>query len=276
MTQPTRDSRTAVDKALALLGAFGADASAGVGVTELARRTGLSKSTAFRVLAMLENNGAVERAGTKYRLGPLLGDLAAPVESPEVDRIREVLTPFLAHLYERTRQTVHLAVLDGDAVVYLNKLHGLHNFPSPSRIGGRLPAYCTAVGKAMVAHSPSPVIEQVLSEELAPWTPHTITDPEVLRAEFAQIRKEGVAYDRMELSVGLICVAAPVFDVMHQPLAALSVSGRTGRYDPRTLAGTLREVANEATKAYAARRRSERKVTPNPVSSSGTQNTPPV
>lgn len=99
----------------------------------------------------------------------------------------------------------------------------------------------------------------------------------MLRAELAQIRKEGVAYDRMELSVGLICVAAPVFDVMNQPLAALSVSGRNGRYDPRTLAGTLREVCNEATKAYAARRRSERKATNNPpVSSSGTENTAQV
>ncbi|OYO05862.1 IclR family transcriptional regulator [Enemella evansiae] len=249
-----RDSRTAVDKALALLGAFGKEAESGVGVSELARRTDLSKSTAFRVLGMLERNGAVERAGSNYRLGPLLTELTAPVLLPEVEEVRDVLTPFLAHLYERTRQTVHLAMLDGTDVVYLNKLHGLHQVPSPSRIGGRIPAYCTAVGKVLLSHDPE-LIEQVLGGELPQWTPNTVTDPGQVRSELAHIRRSGIAFDREEIRMGLNCVAAPVLSATGTPVAALSVSGPTQHFDPRSQADALREVCVKASQAYAARHR---------------------
>ncbi|NNG21191.1 IclR family transcriptional regulator [Naumannella sp. ID2617S] len=258
MTTNSRDSRTAVDKALALLGAFGKDAGSGVGVSELARRTDLSKSTAFRVLGMLERNGAVERAGSNYRLGPLLTELTAPVTLPEVEQIRDVLTPFLAHLYERTRQTVHLAMLEGSDVVYLNKLHGLHHVPSPSRIGGRIPAYCTAVGKVLLSHAPD-LVEEVLAEELPAWTEHTVTDADELRAELARIREAGIGFDRGEVRLGLNCVAAPVLGPTGVPVAAMSVSGPTQHFDPRTQANALREVCAKASQAYAARLRARRR-----------------
>ena len=158
----SRDSRTAVDKALALLDAFGEEHTTGGGVSELARRTNLSKSTAFRVLAMLERNGAVERAGIQYRLGPFVQRLSAPKATSEDTLVRDTLTPFLVNLYERTRHTVHLAVLERTDVIYLNKLHGLHQVPSPSRVGGRIPAYCTAVGKALLAYHPDEM-EEVLA-----------------------------------------------------------------------------------------------------------------
>ncbi|GAB3623768.1 IclR family transcriptional regulator [Mariniluteicoccus endophyticus] len=257
----TRDSRTAVDKAIALLRAFGHESSTGVGVTELARRTELSKSTAFRVLGMLENNGVVERAGNLYRLGPMLQEISQPTVSAESELVRDTLTPFLAHLYERTRQTVHLAVLDGTDVIYLNKLHGLHHVPAPSRIGGRIPAYCTAVGKVLVAHSPA-VVDDVLAGELTGWTPHTITDPARLREELDRIRAEGLAYDREEIMLGLNCVAAVVLSPTGGPIAAMSVSGPAGRFDPRTQAAALRFVCAEASKAYAHRRRAGRRRTP--------------
>lgn len=249
-----RDSRTAVDKALALLAAFGKEAESGIGVSELARRTDLSKSTAFRVLGVLERNGAVERAGSNYRLGPLLVELTTPVLLPEVEEVRDILTPFLAHLYERTRQTVHLAILDGTEVVYLNKLHGLHQVPSPSRIGARIPAYCTAVGKVLLCHHPD-LIEEVLAGELPQWTTNTLTDPEVVRSELAHIRRTGLAFDREEIRVGLNCVAAAVLSAGGTPVAALSVSGPTRVFDPRTQAGALREVCAKASQAYAARHR---------------------
>ncbi|WP_420176553.1 IclR family transcriptional regulator [Luteococcus sp. OSA5] len=258
MTSSERDTRTAVDKALALLTAFGTDAAVGVGVSELARRAELSKSTAFRLLGTLERNGAVERAGTNYRLGPMLHELAAPVTMPETDLVRDTFTPFLAHLYERTRQTVHLAVLDGPNVVYLNKLHGLQHVPAPSRIGGRIPAYCTAVGKAMMAFNPA-LTEQVLASELAPWTPRTVTTPEALQRELARVRAEGVAFDREEIRMGLVCVAAPIMSPTGAPVAAMSVSGPTTNYDPRSMAPALRAVCGEASKAYAARLRALRR-----------------
>src|SRR6185369_16671772 len=117
-----RDDRAAVDKAVSLLAAFGAEACTGLGVSELARRTHLSKTTAHRVLGMLERNGVVERSGTSYRLGARLHELGRVAQVPGHERIRDLLLPFLTDLYELTRQTVHLAVLHGTDVVYLAKL----------------------------------------------------------------------------------------------------------------------------------------------------------
>lgn len=253
-----RDSRTAVDKALSLLGAFGKDASSGVGVSELARRTELSKSTAFRLLAVLEKNGAVERAGSNYRLGPLLNELTAPVAVPEVEELRDILTPFLAHLYERTRQTVHLAVLEGTHVVYLNKLHGLHHVPAPSRIGGRLPAFCTAVGKILLCYNQA-LIDEVLAEELPQWTTHTVTDPDELRTQLAEAKTRGFAVEREEVMPGLSCIAAPVLNATGAPVAALSISAPTGRFDPHAELNAVREVSTKASQAYAARKRAARR-----------------
>src|SRR5699024_9524246 len=151
---------------MALLNAFGDDSMTGVGVSELARRADMPKSTACRLLASLQDSGAVERAGSAYRLGPMIRSLGEPPESELHGRLRAVLTPFLATLFELTRQTVHLAVLDGTDVVYLNKLYGHLAVRSPSRIGGRVPAYCTGVGKVLLAFEPE-LTQQVLSEPLA-------------------------------------------------------------------------------------------------------------
>lgn len=246
-----RSDRSAVSKALALLQAFGDEAYVGVGVSELARRADLSKSTAFRLLGVLQEDGAVERAGSRYRLGRMIQDLGESHQSDPHARLRDALTPFLAELYTLTRQTVHLAVLAGTDVVYLNKLYGHLQVRSPSRIGGRAPSYCTGVGKALLAFAPD-IAERVLAEELFAWTPHTITDPQRLRAELARIRQETVGYDREEILVGLNCVAAPVMGPRNRPIAALSVSGPTGRFSPEAHATTLRQACYAAGRAVSA------------------------
>lgn len=243
-----RDPRTAVDKAMALLNAFADEAQLGLGVTELARRAHLSKSTAFRILAMLERNGAVERAGTAFRLGPMIHNLGAIQESDYLGRVRDVLTPFLADAYELTRQTVHLAVLEGTDVVYLNKLHGHLGGRMPSRIGGRVPAYCTAVGKMLLSHEPE-LMEKTLAGELVPWTPRTITDPDAFRAEMRTVRERGLAFDREEITRGLNCIAAPIVSRRGEPVAALSMSGPVGRFRPDAYERELRQVCFAASKA---------------------------
>lgn len=185
----------------------------GIGMTlsEIARETGLAKSTTLRLLVALERNDAVTRIGQRYRLGPLVHELDPIPVSPAYERIRRVLTPFLAHLFEATRATVHLATLHGDEVVYLNKLHGPRPIPSPSRIGGGLPAYCTGVGKAMLAFDEA-AAERVAQGPLVEWTDTTVTSPDALAVELAEIRRRRRAIDRAELTPGLYCVAAPVFD----------------------------------------------------------------
>lgn len=242
-----RDARSSVDKAMALLNAFGEDGMVGVGVSELARRANMSKSTAFRLLTTLQNNDAVERAGNAYRLGRMIRTLGAPKESEVRGRLRDALTPFLARLFEITRQTVHLAVLDGTDVVYLNKLYGLLAVRSPSRVGGRAPAHCTGVGKVLLAASPE-ATQQVLSAPLLAWTPRTITDPEDFRAELAEVRRTRLAFDREEILTGLNCVAAPVVNSTNVPVAAMSVTGPVGKFVPESQADVLRKVCYEASR----------------------------
>jgi IclR family KDG regulon transcriptional repressor len=246
-----RDDRAAVEKAMALLSAFGGDGFTGVGVSELARRADMSKSTAFRLLGMLQRSGAVERAGNAYRLGRLIHDLGAGNETVAHGRMRDALTPYLADLYEVSRQTVHLAVLVGTDVVYLNKLYGHLQVRSPSRIGGQAPAYCTAVGKVLLAFDPE-ATERVLNTELAAWTPSTITDPDAVRAELAQVRETNLAYDREEILVGLNCIAAPIMGFNGRPVAAMSVSGPAGKFVPASQANALRKICYAAGRAVAA------------------------
>lgn len=246
-----RDPRTAVDKAMSLLSAFGDEAYLGVGLSDLARRAGLSKSTAFRLLATLQANGAVERAGNAYRLGEMIQDLGQTSESEYQGWVRDALTPYLASLYDYTRQTVHLAMLEGTDVVYLNKLYGHVAVKSPSRIGGRVPAYCTAVGKVLLSQNPQ-AVEGSIERGLRRWTQNTITDPEDFRAEISEVKRRGLAYDREEVTMGLSCVGAPVFDRHKKVVAAFSISGATGKFNPRDVEEVLRKVCFEASRSVSA------------------------
>lgn len=246
------DQRSAVDKAFCLLRSFTPEDGAGVGVSELARRSDLSKSTAHRLLATLVANGAVQRAGSIYRLGSFFDELHAKSITPQHELVSEVLTPFLAALFERTRSTVHLAYLEGTQVVYANKLFSVRGISAPSRIGGRVPAHCTGVGKAILAYDED-LIERTIVEGLRQWTEHTITDPGEFRRVLARARMEGMAYDLEENTVGLSCVAMPIFARDHLPVAAMSVSGPTESFDPQQYIPALRKITAAASRAYLAR-----------------------
>jgi DNA-binding IclR family transcriptional regulator len=249
LAEPARDDRAAIDKAFSLLVAFGEDASTGLGVSELARRTKLSKSTAFRVLGMLERNAMVERVGTNYRLGARLHDLGRAVYSPGNDRLRDMLLPYLTELFEMTRHTVHLAVLHGTDVIYLAKLYGHRTVGAPSRIGGRLPASCTGVGKVLLAYDPD-AAAAVLATPLPQLTPRSITDPLSLGQELSNIRRDGVGTDNEESRLGVHCVAAPVLARSGRPIAAMSVSAGAGS-DLGALAMPLRRVCASAAHALS-------------------------
>jgi DNA-binding IclR family transcriptional regulator len=253
-TAPSRDDRTAVDKAVELLLSFGEDAYDGLGVSELARRADMSKSTAFRLLGMLARNGVVERIGSDYRLGARLHELGQQVYTPEHDRIRDLATPFLIELYDLTHQTAHLGVLHGPDVLYLNKLYGPHTTPSPSRIGSRAPAHCTAGGKVLLAYRPdAPGDER--EGALVRRTPRSITDRVLLHRHLASVREQGVGYDDEEARPGLRCVAAPIFAAPGQPVAALSITAPTARFEPRSYTAAVRQVAHRASRVLATQLR---------------------
>ncbi|WP_245676314.1 IclR family transcriptional regulator [Nocardia niwae] len=248
-----RDDRAAVDKAVSLLVALGDHRPSGTGVSELARRTGLSKSTAFRVLGVLERNAVVERVGTGYRLGTTMRHLGRAGQPAEYDHLRDLLLPFLADLYEMSHHTVHLGVLSGTEVVYLAKLYGHRSIPAPSRIGGRLPAHLTAIGKVLLAYDPE-AARAAAARPLVAATPHSITDPGILTSQLAEIRRTGLSFDRQESRLGLSCVAAPVLGRNGTVVAAFSVSAPHRSVDPASFGPGLRRLGAAATRAITGRR----------------------
>jgi DNA-binding IclR family transcriptional regulator len=235
------DLATSVGKALALLDAFDSPAAA-LGVTELARRAGLPKSTAFRLLAALEAGSFVERNGNRWCLGRRLFELGNLVSYCRPRNLRDVALPFLSDLYELTHETVHLAVLEGIEVLYVEKLYGHNKVRTPSQVGGRVPAHCSALGKAMLAYADEATVAKVIAGGLDARTPYTIVVPSLFRAEIDAVRREGVAFDREEATLGLTCVAAAVFRD-GRAVAAVSVSGHSSRFVPAAIAGAVRKAA---------------------------------
>ncbi len=232
---------TSIGKALALLDAFTDDVPS-MGASELARRAGVPKSTAHRLLCFLEGSGYVERAGTSFRLGRRLFELGNHIAYCRPRGLRDVALPYLTDLYERSHQVVHLAVLDGTDVLYLEKLFGHRHVRMPSHVGGRVPATCCGLGKALLAFGDTAAVDAAITAGLRPRTPYTLASETLFRAELAHIRREGVAYDREEVALGLTCVAAPVRK-QGAAVAAVSLAGPSGAFDPTKLATAVRRAA---------------------------------
>ncbi|WP_419753639.1 IclR family transcriptional regulator [Geodermatophilus sp. CPCC 206100] len=248
--QPPVDLRTVLGKVVAVLFAFRAD-DHGVSLAELARRTGMPKGTLHRVVGDLVQVRLLDKADAGYRLSGQVFQLGMRAS---VERgLLEVATPFMEDLYERTHETVHLGVLDEASVVYVAKIGGHRQATSPSRIGGRMPLHCTAIGKALLAHSPPELLARVVETGLARRTPRTVTAPGLLRRQLDRVAETGVAYEYEESAVGIVCVAAPVLDAVERPVAAISVTGPATRFRPEGSATAVKAAA-AGTAAVLARR----------------------
>lgn len=210
-------------------------------LAELCRRTGIAKPTAHRLLGELAGWGAVERTENGVRLGLRLFELGQLV--PRQRDLLEVAAPFLADLSEATRETVHLAVPDGSEVVYVQKLARSDSPDIPSRLGGRMPAYCTGVGKALLAFGPPEQLAAVLAAGLPRRTPRTVIAPGLLHSELAAIRRRGIAEEHEESAPGVACVAAPVLGPDGYAVAALSISGWANSLNTHRLAPAVRTAA---------------------------------
>lgn len=225
----------------ALLSAFRPGDEA-LGVSELARRTGVPKSTTHRLAAHLTDQGLLEPAGRgRLRLALKLfeiGQLAA-AQRGLVDAAR----PYLADLREATRNTAHLAVLEGTEVVYLDILRGPDAPTLPSRVGGRFPAHATSVGKAILAFSSQSVVDGVVTAGLPRISPRTVTAPGIFRTQLATIARDGIAYDREESGVGVVCAGAPLLGSDGTAVGALSLSGWTNRMRLDRVAPAVRTAA---------------------------------
>jgi len=211
------------------------------GISELARRSGLAKTTVHRLVHELGSCGLVEVTGDGVRLGIRLFELGSSV--PRQRSLAEGALPFMRDLQQATGNTVHLAVLDGAEVVYLQILRGSGTRQLPSRVGGRMPAHATGVGKAILAFAPPQVVSALIAAGLERRTARTLVAAGALRRELARIRDRGVSFDREESGPGIVCAASPVFGADGAVLAALSLTGWSSRLDLDRVAPAVRTAA---------------------------------
>lgn len=235
-----QDGSTSLRRALGLLDVFSPSHPV-LTIRDIAKRSGIPRSTAHRIVQDLLDWGALERGEGGLRLGVKLFELGTM--APTQTTLREAASPFLHTLNEVSRLTANLAVREGHEIVYLEKIVSASLRVPHTRLGGRAPLHSTALGKAILAFSDREVIAQVLAAELKAVTPHTITDPDVLESELARVRRESVAYDVEESNQGLFCVAAPVLDNRKQPVASISVTGATALVHAERFAPAVQATA---------------------------------
>ena len=250
MGERTAPAVESVDRAIRMLEVLGQHGS-GASLDELATSLSLPKSSLHRTLAALRERGfATQREDGRYLLGPELLRIAFDFYG-RLD-IRVLLRPTLERLRSGLNETIHLGVLDGADVVYVDKLEPTQPIALSSKVGGRNPAHCTAVGKALLAWT-YPTSERLLTwaaehAPLAHPTDRTIGRPDALAREMARIRTDGFAKDMEESESGVRCVAAPVFFGADGPVAAISISAPKERLP----AARMREVVRSLLREIAA------------------------
>jgi len=221
-----------LERGLAMLEYFAATGEASAAMVSEA--LGLSRSATYRILNTLQERRFLEfnPASGRLRLGVRAAELGM-VALSGVDVVR--LAPSYLHgLVESTLETVFLAVLDDDAMVYLYKEEGPQAIKMSARLGSRRPLHCTSLGKAYLSALPHETRQPLISRlDLRRFTPNTITEASALEAELALIEELGYAVDRIEVEEGVACVGAPVRDYRGLPIAAVSVAGPADRVLPR-------------------------------------------
>jgi DNA-binding IclR family transcriptional regulator len=212
-----------------------------LGVSELARQTGLPKSTVHRILAILVDFGLIRRGQDGYRLGRRLTDPPAQPTDRRRVLLRERVVPYLLDLYELTHEAVHLAVLSGTEVVYLDRLHGRRSAIAAVRASTGAPAHRIAVGRVLLAYSALEVQSRYLNEGPG----RSAAGGTDLDAQLTRIREQGIAVGQDEPIQGIRTAAAPVLGPDRLAVAAIAVTGSKGRIDSRAVIA-VRQAAYEA------------------------------
>ncbi len=215
-------------RGLAILSTFHSDRPL-IGVSELSRGLELSRSTVHRYVATLAKLGYLQQDpdSKRYRLGPKVLDLGfSALNSMD---LLEVSAPHLRRLSDETQRTVNVAILDGTDVVYIERCRaarpGQQQIDLNLHVGARLPAYCTAMGKAILAFVSEERLEEVIERiDFVPRGPNTLTDPKAFREELVKIRASGIAINDEELAYGLRSIAAPIYSQSGDVLAALNLA----------------------------------------------------
>lgn len=237
---------SSVIKTLKILEAI-AEHEGGLGVTALANKLNINKSTVYRFLATLEEEGYLEKnqSTQQYQFGIGMYELSSKVVNQKnwISDIR----PYLVDLKDRVQETVHLGVEDGGEVVYIDKVDCDRSIRMYSKVGRRSPLYCTGIGKAILAHLPEEQRELKLQKlKFHRYTDQTITNIDDLRIELKKIRAQGYSFDLEEHEVGVKCAAAPIFNFKGSVIGAISIAGPTSRIDDMLLFDLAVEIKDTA------------------------------
>jgi IclR family pca regulon transcriptional regulator len=211
-----------LERGLAILATFGREPKP-LGVAEVARHLGMKPSTVHRYLRTLTSLGYLHQdADLKYRPDIKAADLGlAAINSLDA---RETARPHLKQLCETWGVTVNMAVRDGVEIVYVERIIGKRGMDLPLVVGSRQPAYCTSMGKVLLAFAEPRELEELVTRiDFTELGPKTITDPERFQLELARVRKQGYAINNEELALNLRSVAAPVRDAKDTVVAAINL-----------------------------------------------------
>ncbi len=218
-----------------------------MGPSELAKGTGIHKSTVHRILGALLTRGYVEKApeNGKYRLSVKVVELA----SNHIDNL-ELHTearPYLNELSKELDLTVHLGILDRCEVIYAEKIDTFKNLRIYTEIGNRVPAYCSSLGKCLLSRASGEELEELLAKDgFTPFTPNTITTIAALKKHLKDVRAQGWAIDDEEHELGHRCIGAPIFDYRGEIIAAVSASGATVTMPSERIPQIVKTVRNTA------------------------------
>lgn len=219
----------------------------GIGLAELAKRVGLHNSTTFHLVRTMVSLGYVRQVtdSKRYRIGRPLFALAASALD-EIEMV-SMATPVLDGLSQDTGESSHFAVRMGEAVVVIARTPGPGAFQLTDRVGVVRPAYCTALGKVILAALRPDQLDRYIERiELKPLTARTITDPTRLRGEIEDVRRSGIAFDDGEFDNEVRCVAMPVRDFTGQAVGAIGISGPVWRLSLEVLQQKANDLAKTA------------------------------
>ena len=218
------ESIRAVERALDVLLCFSSQTPE-LSMTQIAERVGIHKSTVHRLLSTLEKKRFVDRDPITGSYHPGIRLLQVAYLSFEQNDLRRIATPFLRILCERSLETVDLAIIDGTEVIYLDVIESPQRVKLAAAIGMRLPTYCTASGKAILAYLPEESVKRILAGGMPRHTEHSLTDLETLFENLHLIREQGFAFSEQEYEEGINAVGAPILDHNNLPIASVAVAG---------------------------------------------------
>lgn len=223
-----KENSSNIDKTLTILEAI-SNSQKGISLAELAKLTKIPKTTTFRILEALKNREyvAYEEMSERYLLD--IKALELGIKGLLNINLVDVSIPYLKNLSGVTNETCFLGVYNHGYVIYLYKSEGNMSIQTNARLGSRMPAYCTGIGKALLAHQPLDEIDRVLSQPLEKITENSIVDRIELYNTLAKIRVDGYSFDNEENEEGLTCVARPIFNYTGKIVGAISVAGPTYR-----------------------------------------------